>query len=289
MEKILEINEDSVYLNHVIYKDQSFEKLFLEVLMNTFAVNLSTIFTEVPFLERFKKAYDSGFSFIECQFPYDNSIEEIQQELERYHLSMVLINLPAGKWGNGDRGITADPNRVEEFQASVKKGIQYATGLNVSKIHCMAGIVSGVDPETARKVYVENLLYAGTELAKHGLMLLIEPINSFDMPGYYLSNIYQAKEILKEVDLPNVKLQFDFYHIERVHGHSLSIFQTYADIVGHVQIADHPGRHQPGTGKMDYHRILQYLCNHYDGYIGLEYTPQGKSEKGFEWMSLESE
>lgn len=257
--------------------------------MNTFTVNLSTIFTEVPFLERFRKAHNSGFSFVECQFPYDYSIEEIQQELVRYELSMVLINLPAGNWGNGDRGLAADPNRVEEFHASVKEGIRYATGLNVSKIHCMAGIVSGVDQETNRKVYVENLRYAGSELAKHGLTLLIEPINPFDMPGYYLSNIDQAKEILQEVDLPNVKLQFDFYHIERVHGHAHSIFQEYADIVGHVQIADHPGRHQPGTGKIDYHQILQNLSNQYDGCIGLEYTPRGKSEKSFEWMSLEGE
>lgn len=254
--------------------------------MNKFAVNLSTIFTEVPFLERFKKAHESGFSFVECQFPYDYSIEEIQQELERYQLSMVLINMSAGNWGNGDRGIAADPNRVEEFHATVKEAIRYATGLNVLRIHCMAGIVSGVDSKAARKVYVENLHYAGTELAKHGLTLLIEPINPFDMPGYYLSNIYQAIKILKEVALSNVKLQFDFYHIERVHGHSLSIFQEYADIVGHVQIADHQGRHQPGTGKMDYHHILEYLSNHYDGCIGLEYTPQGKSEESFEWMSL---
>jgi hydroxypyruvate isomerase len=252
--------------------------------MNTFAVNLSTIFTEVPFLERFKKAHDSGFSFVECQFPYDYSIEEIQRKLERNQLSMVLINLPAGNWGNGERGIAADPNRVEEFKASVKDGITYAGGLNVSKIHCMAGIVSGVDPEKARRVYIENLHYAGTELEKHGLTLLIEPINPFDMPGYYLSSIDQAKEILEEVNLPNVKLQFDFYHIERVNGSSLSIYQEYASLVGHVQIADHPGRHQPGTGEVDYREIIQYLGTAYDGCIGLEYTPQGKSEESFDWM-----
>jgi hydroxypyruvate isomerase len=114
---------------------------------------------------------------------------------------------------------------------------------------------------------------------------LIEPINPVDMPGYYLTNIYQASEILKAVNLPNVKLQFDFYHIEKVHGHSLSIYQEYADIVGHIQIADHPGRHQPGTGEMDYQQILQNLNYKYEGYIGLEYIPQGKSEESFEWIS----
>jgi len=247
-----------------------------------FAVNLSTIFTEVPFLERFKKARDFGFSFVECQFPYEYSIEEIQQELKQHQLEMVLINLPPGNWAKGDRGIAADPTRIEEFKESVKQGIRYARALNVSKIHCMAGIVSGADPKA---VYTENLQFAGKELAKHGLTLLIEPINPVDMPGYYLTNIYQAAEILKAVNLPNVKLQFDFYHIERVHGQSHSIYQEYADIVGHVQIADHPGRHQPGTGEMDYQQILQNLNYKYEGYIGLEYIPQGKSEESFEWFS----
>jgi hydroxypyruvate isomerase len=259
----------------------------MEVLMNKFAVNLSTIFTEVPFLERFKKAREFGFSFVECQFPYDHSIEEIQRELEQHQLSMVLINFPPGNWTKGDRGIAADPTRIKEFKESVKKGSQYARALKVSKLHCMAGIVSGAGPKEARKTYIENLHYAGTELAKHGLTLLIEPINPFDMPGYYLTNIYQASEILRAVSLPNVKLQFDFYHIESVHGHSLSIYQESADIVGHVQIADHPRRNQPGIGGMDYDQILQYLCNKYDGYIGLEYTPQGISEKSFEWLSME--
>jgi hydroxypyruvate isomerase len=257
----------------------------MEVSMNKFAVNLSTIFTEVPFLERFKKAGDCGFSFVECQFPYAHSIEEIQKELEQHQLSMVLINLPPGNWKKGDRGIAVDPDRTEEFKRSVKEGIKYAKALKVSRIHCMAGNVSGLDPEAAREVYQENLHYAGTEIEKHGLTLLIEPINPFDMPGYYLSNIYQAKEILNAVDLLNVKLQFDFYHMERVHGHSLSIYKQYADIVGHVQMADFPGRHQPGSGKMDYQTIFQHLNETYEGYIGVEYTPQGKSEESFEWLS----
>jgi hydroxypyruvate isomerase len=252
--------------------------------MNKFAVNLSTIFKEVPFLERFKKARDFGFSFVECQFPYDYSIAEIQRVLEQNQLEMVLINLPPGNWAKGDRGIAADPTRIKEFKESIHTGIHYASALKVSRIHCMAGISLGADPKEARKVYIENLHYAGTELAKYGLTLLIEPINPFDMSGYYLTNIYQASEILKAVKLPNVKLQFDFYHIERVHGQSLSIYQEYADIVGHVQIADHPGRHQPGTGEMDYQEILQRLNNSYEGYIGLEYIPQGKSEESFEWI-----
>ncbi|MDR6121768.1 hydroxypyruvate isomerase [Bacillus sp. SLBN-46] len=253
--------------------------------MNKYTVNLSTIFTEVPFLERFKKARDFGFSYVECQFPYISSIIDIQQELEQHQLAMVLLNLPPGNWEKGDRGIAADPTRVNEFRRSVHEGIKYATALKVSKIHCMAGIVSEVNTDKARETYKDNLHYAGTEMAKHGLTILIEPINQYDMPGYFLNDIREAEQILKEVDLPNVKLQFDFYHIERVHGNSLSIYKQYADIVGHVQIADVPGRHQPGTGEMDYQKVIHYLNDTYEGFIGLEYTPHGKSEESFEWLS----
>jgi len=254
--------------------------------MNKFAVNLSTIFTDVPFIDRFMKASVYGFSYVECQFPYAYSIEEIQRELQQHQLTMVLLNLPAGNWEKGDRGIAVDPNRVDEFRRSVTEGIKYAKALNVSKIHCMAGIVSGMDSGIARKVYLENLRFAGIEMAKHGLTVLIEPINPYDMPGYFLNDIHQAREILNELNLPNVKLQFDFYHIHRIHGNSLAIYQQYADVVGHIQIADFPGRHQPGTGEMDYLKIFHYLNETYDGYIGLEYTPNRKSEDSFEWLPL---
>lgn len=253
--------------------------------MNKFAVNLSTIYTEVPFLERFKKAKEQGFSCVECQFPYAYSIEEIKRELEQNQLAMVLLNLPPGDWERGDRGIAADPDRVEEFRKSVEEGIRYAKTLKVSKIHCMAGIVSEKDKESAEKVYMENLMYAGAELAKYGISLLIEPINHYDMPGYFLNNTHQAAGIIKSVDFPNIKLQFDFYHIQRLHGNPLFFYEQYADIIDHVQIADDPGRHEPGTGKMDYPKILQYLKDTYKGYIGLEYNPKGKSEESFGWLT----
>jgi hydroxypyruvate isomerase len=259
----------------------------MEDYMNKFAVNLSTIFTEVPFLERFKKARECGFSFVECQLPYYHSIEEIQLELQQNQLSMVLINLPAGNWEGGERGLAVDPNRVDEFKRSVYDGIKYAKALDVSRIHCMAGIVLNEDHVTVREVYLKNLQFAGTEMAKHGITLLIEPINLYDMPGYFLQDIYQAIAILDDVALPNVKLQFDFYHMERIHGNSLDAFKQYANVIGHVQIADVPGRHQPGTGKMDYGAIFQYLNGTYEGYIGLEYTPKGKSEASFGWLGGE--
>lgn len=253
--------------------------------MNKFAVNLSTVFTEVPFLERFKKAQDCGFSYVECQFPYAYSVEEIKRELEEHQVSMVLINLPPGNWEKGDRGIAMDPKRMEEFKGSVNEGIQYATALKVPRVHCMAGNLPGGD----REVYIKNLRFAAEAMKKYGLTLLIEPINPFDMPNYYLSNLYQAAEILEVVDRENVKLQFDFYHIERVHGNSLTLFKEFAGLIGHVQIADVPGRHEPGTGRMDYKAVFQYLADTYDGFIGLEYTPNGKSDESFGWLSRKGE
>ncbi|WP_223589892.1 hydroxypyruvate isomerase family protein [Neobacillus bataviensis] len=254
--------------------------------MSKFSVNLSTIFTEDPFLERFKKARIHGFSYVECQFPYVHSIEEIQKKLNQHQLSMVLLNLPPGNWEKGDRGLATDANRIKEFISSVNDGIKYAAALEVSRIHCMAGIVSENEKATARDVYIHNLHYAGKEMDKHGLTVLIEPINQIDMPGYFLSDIYQAVEILEIVDLPNVKLQFDFYHIQRIHGNALSIYKQFAYIIDHIQIADVPGRHQPGAGEMDYREILQFLDHSYDGYIGLEYNPSGKSDESFDWKSL---
>lgn len=256
--------------------------------MNKFAVNLSTIFLEVPFIERFKKARDSGFSSVECQFPYAHTTEELILEMEQNQLSMVLLNLPPGDWEQGDRGIATDPSRVDAFKESVRQGIKYATAMNVPRIHCMAGIVSESEQEQqaqANEVYLNNLHYAGSELAKHGLTLLIEPINRYNMPNYFLSNLPQAAEIIQEVGLPNLKIQFDFYHIERIHGDSLSLYDQYADIIGHVQIADTPTRHEPGTGELNFQKIFQHLNNTYEGYIGLEYTPKGRSKDSFEWLT----
>ncbi|GLB60530.1 hydroxypyruvate isomerase family protein [Cytobacillus sp. NCCP-133] len=253
--------------------------------MNRYSVNLSTVFTEVPFLERFRKAAEAGFSSVECQFPYAYTIEEIRKELDQNRLSMELLNLPPGNWEKGDRGLAADPNRIEEFKRSVTEGIRYANGLGVKKIHCMAGVVSASsEKEKAAQVYKKNLYYAGLGMGKAGISLLIEPINTNDMPGYFLNDIGQAAEIIKVVNLQNVKLQFDFYHIERIHGNPLSFYQKYTDLTAHVQIADHPGRHEPGTGRMNYQDILRHLAATNKSMIGLEYNPKFRSEDSFEWL-----
>lgn len=254
--------------------------------MIQFAVNLSTIFTEVPLLERFKKAKESGFSFVEFQFPYSHSIDDIRKQLEEHKLSMVLINLPPGHWEKGDRGLASCTNREEEFRESVEQGIEYALGLGVPNIHCMAGILSTESERSyAKNTFKENITYAAKALARHNLTLLIEPINTFDMPNYYLSNIHEAVGIIEELQLPNVKLQYDFYHIQRTQGNLILTFQRYLDVIGHIQIADVPGRHQPGTGEINYNQVLEYVrTSGYKGYIGLEYMPKEKSEDSFDWI-----
>lgn len=256
--------------------------------MNQFAVNVSTIFTEVPFLERFQKARECGFSLVECQFPYKYPVERIRDELHQHQLSLVLINLPPGNWEKGDRGIAIFPNRTDEFQRSVEEGIRYATELNVPYIHCMAGVLpADLDRQKAKETYMRHLYDAAKQMANHSLTLLIEPINPFDMPNYFLTNIHEAVSMIKEIGLTNIKLQYDFYHMQRMNGNLMTTFETYFDWIKHVQIADVPGRHEPGTGEIRYEYIFQRLqqCG-YKGFIGLEYVPSGKSEHSFHWRKL---
>lgn len=255
--------------------------------MNQFSVNISTIFTEYPFLDRFKKARETGFKHVECQFPYDFSPEEIKDELDRNRLTLDLINLYPGDWSQGDRGLAADPARKLEFKESVAKGIQYALALNVKKIHCMAGILkSEYDKGIIKNLYIENIQYAAEKMAEHGITILIEPINAYDMPGYLLCRIDEAEELLQKIDRQNVKIQFDFYHIQKIQGNLLSTFEQMIESIGHVQIADVPGRHQPETGEIHYANIFRKIEElGYDGLIGLEYIPKGISEESFTWLS----
>lgn len=246
-----------------------------------FSVNLSTVFTEYPFLQRFEKAKEFGFSYVECQFPYDFDVEDIKGKLEEHSLSLVLINLPPGNWDKGERGLAADPNRQKDFLSSVEQGIFYAKALNVKNIHCMAGLAASGSEE----IYIENVRMAARMLAEENLTLLIEPINDFDMPGYFLSDLHEAGKIIEKINEQNVKLQFDFYHIQRMHGNLLDNFKKYKNMIGHVQIADVPGRHEPGTGEIHFRNVLKRIVQEgYGGYIGLEYTPKGKSEESFQWL-----
>lgn len=255
--------------------------------MINFAVNISTIFTEASFLDRFKKVKDAGFSYVECQFPYQHDVEAIKRELDDNQLKMVLINLPPGNLQKGDRGVAIDPNRKDEFKDAVSAGITYATHLSVSKIHCMAGVIHSHLLKKAKDVYIENLKYAANLMANHNITLMIEPINRFDIPNYFLSNIDQAIEIIEEVNLPNVKLQFDFYHTQLTQGNLINTFQQSLKYIGHVQIADVPARHEPETGEINYRGVLDFVeRSKYEGIVGLEYHPKGKSEDSFKWMEF---
>lgn len=254
--------------------------------MHRLSVNISTIFTEVPFIERFEKAKEAGFAYVECQFPYSYSSEHIKDKLADLHLSMVLLNLYPGNWDKGDRGMAIYKERTEEFKESVYQGIEYARHLNVNKMHCMAGVcLEKQDSPAYRETYIENLRFAAQKALEYNITILIEPINHFDMPGYFLNNLEEARKMIKETRMPNLQLQYDFYHIQRLYGESTKSFLQYKDVIGHVQIADTPGRHQPGTGDVDFLEIFQTLSfADYQGFVGLEYNPLGRSEDSFEWL-----
>lgn len=256
--------------------------------MLTFAPNLTTLFTEASFLERFEKAKDAGFSHVEFQFPYEHKKDDIIDKLNRYDLKTVLFNLPAGDWGNGDRGLAIFPDRQEEFRQSVHKAIEYAKALQCFTLHCMAGVKQNdLDFHEALYTFKENLRYCAKEFEKHHLTVVIEPINTFDIPNYFLSNLQMAVDIIEDLALPNVKLQYDIYHMQRTQGELIASFKKYKHMIAHIQIADNPGRHEPGTGEIHFPNLFRSLIEEeYNGYIGLEYLPQGKSEDSFSWLSL---
>lgn len=253
--------------------------------MMKFAVNVSTIFTEAPFLARFAKARKHGFSFVECQFPYAAAPEAVVDELEEYGLSLVLINLPAGDWEKGERGLAIFPDRHDEFRRALEDGVRYALELGVPYLHCMAGVAPKEMPrERAKETYMRRLDEAAATLAVHGLTLMIEPINPFDMPGYFLTDIAEAAAIIRDLGRPNIKLQYDIYHMARLGFDVTATFVAYEPLIAHVQFADAPGRHEPGTGVLPYDDIFSFLQERgYSGAIGLEYIPARESSESFAW------
>ncbi len=197
----------------------------------------------------------------------------------------MLHNLPAGDWDAGERGLACDPGRVDEFHASVELALNYAKQLGVRQLHCMAGLLApGVTPAQARTTYIDNLRHASANLHAHGMALLIEPINSFDMPGYFLTGSAQAAAIIADCACPNLFLQYDIYHMQRMEGELAATITRLLPLIAHMQLADVPGRHEPGTGEIDY-RILFALLDRlgYQGWIGCEYRPLGPTEDGLSW------
>ena len=253
--------------------------------MPQFAANLTMLFNEVPFLERFAASKAAGFDVVECQFPYAYEVGELVQLLLQYQQKMVLHNLPAGNWDAGDRGIACDPNRVNEFRAGVATAIEYATALQCKQVNCLAGKVpAGVSHARAHATFIENLKYAAAELHTAGVRLLIEPINHFDIPGFFLTTTQQAIAIMDEVGSNNLYLQYDIYHAQRMEGELGNTISKVLARIGHIQLADNPGRNEPGTGEINYAWLLKHIdALGYRGYVGCEYKPKTTTQAGLVW------
>ena len=253
--------------------------------MPKFAANLSMLFTEVPFLDRFERAAANGFTAVEFLFPYAWPAAEIKSRLDENKLKLVLHNLPPGDWDGGERGIACLPDRIDEFREGVARGIEYATALGVNQLNCLAGKVPmGADDATLRKTLVGNLKYAAAELKKAGLRLLIEPINTYDIPGFYLNRTAQAIAILDEVGASNAFVQYDIYHAQRMEGEIAATLAKHLARIGHIQLADNPGRNEPGTGELNWAFLFAHLDKiGYTGHIGCEYKPATTTEAGLGW------
>ena len=254
--------------------------------MPRFAANLSMLFTEAPFLDRFALAVQHGFDAVECQFPYACSAAEVKSALDHNHLTMVLHNLPAGNWQRGERGIACHPDRVEEFRAGVQQAIAYAQTLGVQQLNCLAGIAPArVGAEVLRDTLINNMRYAAHALGQAGLKLLMEPINTFDVPGFFINRTQLAIDILDAVGADNAYVQYDIYHAQRMEGNLAATLQKHLHRIAHIQLADSPGRHEPGTGEIDFAHVLPALDRlGYAGWVGCEYFPAAGTVAGLGWM-----
>ncbi|HUC61393.1 MAG TPA: 2-oxo-tetronate isomerase [Alphaproteobacteria bacterium] len=253
--------------------------------MPKLAANLTTMFNEVPFLDRFEAAARAGFKAVEFLFPYAHSKGEVAGRLERFGLKQVMFNFPPGNWDAGERGLAILPDRVEEFRVAVVKGIDYAEALGCKMVHAMAGVApSGVHPARLRETYVANLKFAAAKAAERGLTLLIEPCNTRDIPGYYLCTSTQALAVIGAVAAPNLRLQYDIYHAQVMEGDLSHRIERLLPTIGHIQISDLPGRHEPGTGEINYDYLLGHLDRlGYRGWVGCEYRPANGTVEGLGW------
>ncbi|MFC1905023.1 hydroxypyruvate isomerase [Chloroflexota bacterium] len=254
--------------------------------MPKFCANISKLFNEVDFLNRFERAYIAGFRGVECVFPYEWDKELIAEELRKYGLEHVLFNLPGGNWAAGERGIACLPGREEEFQDGVGLAIDYAKVLKCSRINCVVGFTpQEVPEEKVRQTLVNNLRFAASALEEEEIRLLVEPVNNQDLPGFYLTRTNQALSLINEVNHSNLWLESDIYHMQIMDGNLTKTINDNLNRIAHVQIADNPGRHEPGTGEINYTNLFSFIDRAgYDGWIGCEYDPIGITEDGLTWF-----
>jgi hydroxypyruvate isomerase len=255
--------------------------------MPKFAANLTMLFNEHPFLDRFARAAEAGFGGVEYLFPYPHPKEELAERLHRHGLTQVLHNLPAGDWEKGERGIACHPGRRGEFQDGVGRAIEYATALSCRQVNCLAGKrPDGVTGTVLEDTLADNLRFAAQALAEASLDLLVEPINSRDIPGFFLTGSRRTLDLLDAIGAPNLKLQYDIYHMQVMEGDLGPTLQALMPRIGHIQVADNPGRHEPGTGEIHYPFLFRLIdALGYAGWVGAEYAPQSGTEAGLAWFA----
>ncbi len=254
--------------------------------MPKFASNLTMMFNEVDFLDRFREATNAGFNAVEFLSPYEHPKEQVAERLRINGLVTALFNFPVGDWDAGERGIACLPDRVGEFQDSVGTAIEYAKALGCKQMNCLSGIApAGVDVEKVHEIFVSNLRFAAENLDEVGVRLLIEPINTRDIPGMYLTHTDQALSIIDEVGSDNMGLQYDVYHMQIMEGDLTPTMEANKDRISHIQIADNPGRNEPGTGEINYPFVFKAIDEMgYDGWVGCEYKPLTTTKEGLGWI-----
>jgi hydroxypyruvate isomerase len=255
--------------------------------MPRFAANLTMMFNEVPFLDRFEAAAAAGFTGVEYLFPYDFDAKALAAPLRRFGLTQVLHNLPAGNWAAGERGIAILPDRVDEFREGVSRAIDYAGALGCDQLNCLAGIApSRADADQLRATFVANLAFAAAKLKRAGLRLLIEPINTRDIPGFFLNHTSDAAALVDEIGADNLFIQYDAYHMQIMEGDLARTIAANFHRIAHVQLADNPGRNEPGTGEINYPFLFRRLdALGYGGWIGCEYRPATTTAEGLGWFA----
>ncbi|GBU09772.1 hydroxypyruvate isomerase [Gammaproteobacteria bacterium] len=249
--------------------------------------NLSMLFNEHSFLERFKASADAGFRGVEYLSPYEFDKAILAEQLKENNLTQVLFNLPAGDWNAGERGIAIFPDRISEFKEGVDQAIEYAKALDCKQINVLAGIIpADIESDLLARTFLDNIQFAAVKLEQEGIRLLIEPINTFDIPNFYIKNSAQVLNIIEQSNCQNIYLQYDIYHMQRMEGELSGTILKYLPHIAHLQLADNPGRNEPGTGEINYPYLLNLIEKiDYQGWIGCEYKPLNTTEQGLTWAT----